>query len=95
MAQQKNDQPLQTGSKARDDHRKQRGSKIAEYFWVVSLANISGIGWFKSYGKMLVAHGYIYIYIYDPAPPGSPPPPPKGGYVTHMQPCIGITICLY
>ena len=23
------------------------------------------------------------------------PPPPKGGYVTHMQPCIGITICLY
>ena len=61
MAQQKNDQPLQTGSKARDDHRKQRGSKITEYFWVVSLANISGIGWFKSYGKMLVAHGYIYM----------------------------------
>ena len=41
-------------------------------------------------------HQCICIYIYDPAPPGSPPPPPpKGGYVTHMQPCIGITICLY
>ena len=48
-----------------------------------------------------IIHIHIYftnqcVYIYDPAPPGSPPPPPpKGGYVTHMQPCIGITICLY
>ena len=37
-----------------------------------------------------------YIYIYMIQPPLVPPhPPPKGGYVTHMQPCIGITICLY
>ena len=25
----------------------------------------------------------VYIYIYDPAPPGSPPPPPPKGGIRH------------
>ena len=40
-------------------------------------------------------HALIYIYIWSSPPWFPPTPPPKGGYVTHMQPCIGITICLY
>ena len=66
------------------------------------------IFWKEKYATIFeISYGYIDIYIYTyiyihthiyiwSSPPWFPPTPPqKGGYVTHMQPCIGITICLY
>ena len=44
--------------------------------------------------KMSISFLLGYIYMIQP-PLVPPTPPPKGGYGTHMQPCIGITICFY
>ena len=66
--------------------------------WPRNVSTLAGQTWtgYKHCMRFQMRNNRGKWYVYMIQPPLVPPhPPPKGGYVTHMQPCIGITICLY